>query len=180
MSTLLMVQERGDVLLGWDSQLTKGNQITYMKERKFWAQGEVVYGVGGLVRAKSLLESSDLPTYDYEAKPRDWVVQQWVPAIRKVLRGETSLTDDDGDMTGWNLFMVVGGEAFTVDTMFDPAQSESGLYAMGSGSEFALGALTVGATISEALRAAETLDVYTGGMLWSKRASEFLNEKRNV
>lgn len=176
MTTLVMVQTDDDVILGWDSLMTNGNEQTQNVAPKFWVQDGIIYGVSGLVRAGDVIESLDFPTYD-GSDPRKWIIRKWAPVYREAVENQASLWNDDkGGMRDFALFMVVGGQAFDVDGVFSPTQNSDGIYTAGSGSDFARGVLNNGGTVMEALSAAAATDAYTGGDLIAKSAKALLDE----
>ena len=63
----------------------------------------------------------------------------------------------------FHLLIAVCGEIFDVDFELSVTRDESGIYAIGSGNELALGALHAGAEPLEALEIAAKLSAYTSG-----------------
>ena len=57
--------------------------------------------------------------------------------------------------------IAMRGELFEIDEDYSVSRREDGVYAIGSGADFALGALMAGADIQSAMHIAATLDVNT-------------------
>lgn len=174
MTTLIMRQTDKDVELGWDSQMTRANEATSLVAPKVFVNGGLVLGVTGLTRAVDLLETTEFSAYDPALSPRHWLIKVFTPALQEALAAQPYLMSDEGTLEGWGFMVVVAGQAFQFDSMYNPAQNSDGLYTMGSGGDYARGALAVGASVLEALEAAARVDPYTGGKLTVTLASEYL------
>lgn len=172
MTTLVMVQEDGDVLLGWDSLFTRGNESGVMAEPKFFENGGVIIGIAGPLSGINALRFATLPEYEGQPALR-WLTTTWAPAVREVAATHTELCDGEGAAT-FSMFVVVDGEAFEFDTSWVPYQTMEGIYTTGSGGAYARGALFAGADVMTALRVASQIDPYTGGPTFVTRASTYL------
>jgi ATP-dependent protease HslVU (ClpYQ) peptidase subunit len=61
----------------------------------------------------------------------------------------------------FQFLVAVGGSIFDVDQELVASKNDPGIYAVGSGSSYALGALHAGAQILEAMEIAARLTAYT-------------------
>jgi len=175
-TTIIMVQEEDDVLLGWDSLLSRGNESGVLVQTKFVENGGVVMGVTGGINALDMLQYSDLP--EYEGQPaRKWLVTTWVPAVWERVRELPGLTDEQGQVN-FGLLAVVDGEGFEFDSLLSPYQLVEGIYTSGSGADYARGALFAGADVMEALQIACRIDPYSGGPTFVTHASNYLTSTR--
>lgn len=163
MTTVVAVQTEDDVLLAWDSLATRDNEAIDMTEQKVWCRDGVVFGFSGSMRLMDLLYTMEVPEYD-GSEARGWVIKELVPAIQKVIEesSQTKFVDEDGGVNA-GIFVVVDGTCFSVDSMLSPLTAKSGIYAMGSGGDYARGALYAGASPMWALEIASQIDPYTGG-----------------
>jgi hypothetical protein len=57
--------------------------------------------------------------------------------------------------------ILIGGEIFEIADDFSVSMDGKGYYGVGSGSDLAIGALSAGATMKEALKIASENDAYT-------------------
>lgn len=172
MTTLIAVQTVDDVELGWDSQMTRANEVSQQVAPKMFVNNGVIYGVAGLNRARDVMETANFPDYD-GSDPRLWLIREWVPNAKALLEENPALADEEGSVE-FSVLMVVGGQVFQMDSLFNPTQSTVGIYTMGSGGDYARGALFAGATLMDALHVAADIDPYTGGALTVCKASKFL------
>lgn len=176
MTTIIAVQTTDDVILGWDSQLTNGNEATQLIQPKVLINNGIIYGVAGVFRVADILECSDLPAYDASKypNPRHWIIKEWTPVFRDELAGEPALFGEKGEALDWRIIMVVGGRAFELDSLLNPTESMEGVYTIGSGASFARGALFAGVSVMDALHIAGRIDPFTGGAYTVATASKYL------
>ena len=174
MTTLIMVQKDSDVELGWDSQLTRSNEKHSLTAPKIFVNGGLILGVTGVSRASDILETTEFPTYDPTLSPRHWLIKVFTPILQEALAAQPYLMTDEGLLEGWGFAVVVEGQVFQFDSMYNPAQQADGLYTMGSGGDYARGALCAGASVAQALEVAASIDPYTGGTLTTCLASTYL------
>lgn len=154
MTTLVMVQQDGDVGLGWDSLATSTDSILLARP-KFFTAGSVTIGVAGDLSVAADIQRADLPTYT-GGGVYQWLVRQWTPAVRDAIHGQEE----------WEALLAVTGQAFAMDSDCTVLQTADGVYAAGSGGMYAKAALYAGADILTALRIAANIDPYTGGPLF--------------
>lgn len=97
-----------------------------------------------------------------------------VPVYTKILNGESP----EGDYTKLGNGVIVVPDKgspynFWFDSLGNPTKEKlSGSWALGSGREFALGAMAVGASAKDAVMAAIKYDIYSGGKVVVKKRGE--------
>jgi ATP-dependent protease HslVU (ClpYQ) peptidase subunit len=85
------------------------------------------------------------------------VINKVAPSLKTTLTEagiEFTKSSDNDDKFELQLLIGINGNLFEVDSDFAVAMNDTGLYAIGSGGDFALGALHAGATILDAMRIA--------------------------
>lgn len=179
MTTLVLVQTPEDVIFGFDSLTTFGNEQNTMINPKGVVNNGVLFLVGGSTAAIDQVEQLEFPSYD-GTDPRKWIARVLSPALRQMIEDNEFLLDSKG-RPEIGVLVVVTGQAFELDTVFSPGQNTSGIYTLGTGGDYALGALYVlkAAGITEddlmlALETAAKIDAYTGGALIVGRASKYI------
>jgi len=173
-----MLENVGNVVVGWDSLTTYAGIQELSREPKVIENNGTVIGVAGVVRGRDLLEIADLPRWDAKEEPnrKKWVIRTLVPALQSVLGDETLVDEEEPGLCPVGLLVVVGGKVFSIDARYHVFSNESGIYAMGSGSELARGALAAqnirdgrGSlnenSVLTSLDVASSLDPGTGGPL---------------
>jgi len=167
MTTIVMVEHDGDVLIGYDSQLT-GADKTMSPDAKVFANGGAVYGVGGVQQYRNALRYASLPL------PKDdsaqWVERTLVPELRRIFDKINPARGASDVM----LLVAVNGTAFEIDGHLAWYRNTAGEYSIGTGSFFALGALSAGASVEDAVTIAATHDPGTGGTIHVATADALL------
>lgn len=185
MSTVLGIQGDGWCVLGADSQSSLGNR----KSKKSRAEGKLVrrqkliIGVVGDVRALDLVSIFKPPVTKHTG--RNYLVKDFIPAlidsfIKHYYLQVTQEEDDlEGKAVSGSVFLVARqGKLYRISQDFSASADTRGLFAIGSGEDYALGALAViwktGGTIEEArvavrqaLKVAAGYDVYTSGPFYT-------------
>lgn len=175
MTTIVAVQTPDDVLFAWDSMLTRGNEYGGMLAPKVWCRDGIVFAVSGSARFMDLLYAAEFPTYD-GTEVRRWLIKTFVPVVQDLIvaSGHTAhlLEDDTALMSG--LIVVVDGTAHMFDAVLSPATTVEGVYTLGSGGDYARGALFAGADLQKALEIASAIDPYTAGKIHIASANEMI------
>lgn len=162
MTTIIAAQnEKGDIKFAWDSQSTWGNRHFNGSEKVF-KNGPVTFGVSGAVRTSDILRHMTIPPRGKSKDTRKWIVTTLVPAIIKQLKSVDAGIMEDGQIDGnAHMIIAVDGQVGVLANDFCFVQDISGVYGIGSGSSFALGALATGASPKQAVQVAGFFDLYT-------------------
>lgn len=188
MSTVVMVRHRGGIVVSADCREMWGNLISNDGFRKVTQIGDrlIVAGVGTSADVRWATEWWRA----YEDKAMSEVVDDFGDAYRKRCRDIGQWVAHDDGSSGQSQFLVVGpvwqchvvndGEAHEID-------GSRRFFALGSGMEFALGALeAVGRDVDWwrddgevravgfaelAVKVAARFDAGTGGGIWTERLS---------
>lgn len=161
MTTIIAAQNaKGDIKFAWDSQVSYGQRHLVGHEKVF-QNGPVTFGVSGTVRTSDILRHMKVP--DRGKKPtREWIVRSLVPAIIKELKSVSAGAFEDGQISSESSVIIsVDGELGVLGHDFSFVQDSIGVYGVGSGSPFALGAMSVGASPKTAVQVAGVWDMYT-------------------
>lgn len=163
-----MVEHEGDVLIGYDSQLTGADKVESPDSKVFVNSG-VVYGVSGDQRYRNALRYESLPSLP-EKDPAEWVERKLLPVLRRIY----DHIDPDRNSRDVHLLVAVNGTVFPIFGNLSWNRSNNGEYTIGSGSLYVLGALSAGASVETALAIAAKHDPNTGGTLHCTTAHALL------
>lgn len=163
MTTIAAVQGPSWVVVAYDSSVSEDNR-KYVLPRtsgKMWDNGAYFLGAAGDYRAVNILAHSFVPpdpSKNRGIKLDKFMVQKFVPAMKVCFDNNFYGKDNEHPSV---VMVVVNGTAYVIGENYDCARDESGLYAIGSGSQFAIGALTaLDAETGRSIRAARSnLDV---------------------
>lgn len=174
-TTIVAVQEKGNVVFASDSQTSWGSRKSYSADKVF-VNGSLLIGAAGDVRVSNVFETAELPQPDASFKRRGdvyrWLISTLVPALQKVLEEAGTLTSENGETRNRGAFLVAANnQVFELSSDFAVTTERSGRYAIGSGGAVAIGALSAGASPREAVKIATLHDAYSGGTVTVKNSS---------
>lgn len=173
MTTIIAIQDGNEVTLAFDSLATGGDKIQMLQPKVFVRNG-VIFGVAGTALLSNELRYADIPEPTSAPEDTDrWLTRELMPVIRGVVERLMERSDGEYEL---HILVVVNGKAYEIGGNLGWVQNTEGVYAAGSGTPFALGAIAVGANATKALEAAAKCDPYTGGTLTTTTASELLKE----
>jgi ATP-dependent protease HslVU (ClpYQ) peptidase subunit len=175
MTTVIALERDSKVDLGWDRQVTHGVR-RIPGDDKVFVNGGIIFGCSGDVLDSNILRYATLPDPGQSGWDVDrWVTRELIPAIRTALNTAEATTKRDSKVqTGNFALIVVTNRIYMLSSDLSWYRNTDGIYGVGSGSDFAIGAILAGATIDEALTIATKLDVYTGNDHQVATAAELL------
>ena len=166
MTTIVGVCKNGNVILGADSQVTDGdrrnNSLSMEKITK--NNGYLIAGSGDATPCDILqhIFIPPVPTIVERKNLYKFMITKFVPAMREAL-DEAGYKSDPKEDSGFSMLIAFDGELFDIGDDFSVLLNDDGIYGVGNGSKYAIGALYAGATIEKALEIAAHNDIYTSG-----------------
>lgn len=189
MTTIVAVQGRDFAVVGVDSRISSMDEGGFVLQTstmrsgtgKIREVGRYLLGAAGDVRAINLLHHAFTPPVPpKQAGPTldRFMTVKFVPALRQLFdehgfsRPETISSTHVAEHTS-TILAVVNATVYVIDSDYSWVSEDSGCYALGTGSAYALGAMaalksrqvSVGAEkqkVLKALRAASLFDPHTG------------------
>jgi hypothetical protein len=165
LTTIIAVQDKDGVKFGADSLTTTSRKYKDPRMIKISEQGQYIIAGSGLSSYCDVAQhiwKPPTPIRADRANMYHFVISRVIPSLKNCLK-ENNLELEIKDDNGFDFLIAVGGEVFYIDQSFSVCLDESGFYAIGSGADFAIGALAFGASIEEALEVASRFDPYTEG-----------------
>lgn len=167
MTTIVGIEKDGVVTLGADSQVTDGNRKhNNLKMEKITKNNGYLIAGSGDSSACDILQHLFIPPVPSIIERKNlyiFMITKFVPEMRQCLKDNDYEPDaKDGD-SGFQMLIAFDGELFDISNDFSVLLSGDGIYGVGSGSQFGIGALYAGATVEEALNKAANNDIYTSG-----------------
>lgn len=157
MTTIIALQGDGWCVMGWDSRISntddEGRSETHVlsdSQKKVVQNGPWLLGAAGDLRAINILSHNfsppvPRPTLSNQALDK-FVSTDFVPALRDTLEkaGYAPIHKEYPGKAEFEseLIVAVNGRVYSVDGDYSWITEASGLYAIGSGSAYAMGALT--------------------------------------
>lgn len=140
MTTVIAVQGPDYAILGADSQITDGDRIVLSPSTpKIVKVGKYLLGVRGDARAGDVLMYSWKPPLYDGTDPVKFMGKKIIPSIIAAFKANNYDFDKDGAMFGF--ILAFAGNVFEIGSDMSISQNIDGIYAIGSGSDYALGAL---------------------------------------
>lgn len=159
MTTILAVETKNKVTIAFDDKVSGGNTQPDTSVDKVFTNTHagIVLGVAGLLKVARTLMYAKLPAM----KEDDWDVDRYVtmkllPAIAR----QVAKYNDADDEYVCDILAVVRGRVYDIG-QGTWTRNPSGLYGIGSGGRYALGAYAAGALAGEAVEIASEFDNYT-------------------
>lgn len=149
MTTILAVQGDGWAVIGSDTQWsTDDGRVGKSTQSKVITLNKYLIGIAGYTRGANVIQHNFTPPAPppkaQGQKLNKFVVSQFVPAYKAVLEGTgvgLPQYDDEVAKTTIDCLVVVNGTIFQIDEDYGTDMDANRLYAIGSGSDYGLGAL---------------------------------------
>jgi ATP-dependent protease HslVU (ClpYQ) peptidase subunit len=191
MTTIVAVQGAGYAVIGTDSRISSFDesgmayQITTLGTgtSKIASNGRYLLGAAGDVRAINILHHAfnpPSPTFKTSGVHLDqFITQKFIPALRECFEQTGYAMPDNDEKThiaeqSSTILVVVNGVIYIIDGDYSWTSDRTGVYAIGTGSSYALGAIQAiaggrqlpipkaKAAINKALSITSKFDPYTG------------------
>lgn len=144
MTTLAAIQGEGWAVVGFDSRVTEDNKIYYLPKdnSKLVKNGPYFLGAAGDMRAINLMAHAlkpPAPTPSEVGEKLDrFITSKFIPALK--LCFEQNGYGKDGEQDSF-IMVVVNATIYELGSNYEWARDTRGLYALGSGGSYALGAM---------------------------------------
>lgn len=164
MTTVVFRELRDRVEIAFDSQVSAGYRKNELEgQGKVFKVGPVTIGGAGAVGYINQLADMHIPPIQSmsDTETDRWVQQVLIPKIKMAATMYSPYTRSEGQVAGIAL-IAVNGRVYEIGGDFSKIRVSGGNYAIGSGSSYALGALSSGKTAKEAVGIAAQHDMATG------------------
>jgi ATP-dependent protease HslVU (ClpYQ) peptidase subunit len=191
MTTIVAIQGDGYAVIGTDSRISSFDetgmayQITTLGTgtSKIASNGRYLLGAAGDVRAINILHhafSPPVPAFKTSGVNLDqFITQKFIPALRTCFEESGYAMPDNEEKThiaeqASTILVVINGVIYIIDGDYSWTSDRTGVYAIGTGSSYALGAIQAIAggkqlqiqkakiAINKALSITSKFDPYTG------------------
>lgn len=172
MTTVIGVQVGGGCWLASDSRTTGESGRPYHHDwvSKITQRGEYLIAGSGDADACDIIQHvwqpPEAPKKSSKNKENNlfgFMVASVVPSIRQCLEDNEYEPDKNDKDAGYLFLIAIRGVIYEVDNSNTVSMRDDGIYGIGSGSKYAIGALCAGASWEWALEIAAKNDIYTAG-----------------
>lgn len=144
MTTIAAVQGNGWAVVGYDSRVTDDSRVYTLPKNsgKMVENGPFLLGAAGDMRAINLLghvlKPPTPPSFAEEEDLDAFISQKFVPTVKKCF--DEAQYGEKGEQDS-HIIAVVQGVVYDIGSNYDWCRDVEGFYAVGTGAQFALGAL---------------------------------------
>ena len=143
MTCIIALKTPNNVIIGSDRAISYNDRKTLLAHSKVIKKSEQCYiGTSGSSSIHNNLEIFELPDRGYDQDAYDYMINNFVPALRNRFSENLLMTTKDGfhEFDG-TILVVLDGRIFEVSCRFSVIESSSDYLVTGSGTNFALGSL---------------------------------------
>ena len=166
MTTIIGVQNENGCVIASDSRVADNGKVyTHPEMLKAKQRGNYIIGGAGDYRAlQVVLHGWKPPLVTAKAKENlyEFVINKVAPSLKTALSDAgidfNKGSENSDDKFELELIISINGTLFELDSDFAVAMTDTGFYAIGSGGDYALGALHAGTTVLEAMEIAARIN----------------------
>lgn len=142
------IEHKGTVWVGSDTLATNGSEKLVLADAgKVFKIGEdILVGVAGDIRVRDVIRYDVTAPERTDAEDDDqrYLVRCLIPELRLRLREAGAIWSENGsEQAEFSILLGYRGHLYILDDDFSVLRGADGYYSVGSGCEYALGALTV-------------------------------------
>lgn len=173
MTTIIGLQYDDRCAIVVDSRVTddSGYIYTHPDSRKISERnGYLIAGSGEVMPCDVAQHIWDppVPTRTDKKDLFHFMVSKVMPSLRKCFTANSIDLDATKTEQRFNFLIAICGELFDIDDELSVSRNENGIYAIGSGGAYAIGALYAGADAYQAMEIASTVSAFTAPPYYSK------------
>ena len=162
MTTIIGVQHEDKCVIVADSRINAAGKVyTHPDMIKAVERGSyIISGAGNYRGLQVVLHGWTPPLVTVKAKTNlyEFAINKVVPSLKTALTEAgvdfNKTSDDDDNKFELSLLLGINGTIFEIDSDFSVGMNNTGFYGIGSGGDFAVGALHAGTTMLDAMRIA--------------------------
>lgn len=163
MTTVVFVERADRIEIAFDSKVSAGYAVEELEQKKAFKVGPVTFGVAGSLGFLNALASQNIPPMPRMTKDETdrWVQRVLLPVIKRAAH-EYDPHNAQASRMHSVVLAAVNGYVYDVGPDFAWIRNKSGIYAIGSGAEYAKGAVRAGSSAKEAVNVAIQHDAGSG------------------
>lgn len=162
MTTIVGVQTEDGCVIASDSRVAEGGKVyTHPEMVKAVERGSyIIAGAGDYRALQVVLHGWQPPLLTAKAKQNiyEFAINKIAPSLKATLLEAgidfNKVSDNSDDKFELQLLLGINGTILEIDSDFAIAMNDTNFYAIGSGGDYALGALHAGASVLDAMRIA--------------------------
>lgn len=173
MTTIIGLQHEDSCFIVADSRTTDDSGYIYSHSdiKKIAERGAFLIAGAGEVLPCDIAQHIWQPPTPTKKDRQDlyhFMIASVTPSLRKCLIDNGYNFDESKGESRFQFLIAVCGEIFDIDDDLSVSRNEQGIYAVGSGAAYAIGALYAGADAHEAMEIAAKVTAFTSAPYYSK------------
>lgn len=141
MTVIVGIVDGDHVLIGGDSVGVMGNSIEVRKDKKVFVRKGIAFGYTSSFRMGQLLKY-ELKIPDQTADPMKYLVTRFIPAVRETFKEHGFAWIENNRESGGMFLVGLKNRLFAIESDFQVGEYVEGYTALGSGYQYALGAIS--------------------------------------
>jgi hypothetical protein len=181
MTTILGIQQKDKAVIYADNQTTDGAGRMYHSPQmqKISRRGDYLIAGAGEAFPCDVAQHIWSPPSPTERDIKDlyhFMIAKVVPSLRACLIDNGYKFEDEGEAGEYRFqfLIAVGGTIFAVEDDLSVGIRNDGLYAVGNGAKYAIGAILAGASPTKAMGIAASQDAWTSGPFQKKEQYKYI------
>ena len=180
MTTIIGLQQKDKCVIYADAQTTDGQGRTFSHPQmsKISRRGDYLIAGAGEAFPCDVAQHIWNPPSPTERDVKDlyhFMIAKVVPSLRTCLIDNGYKFEEDGEGEYRFQFLIaVGGTLFAIEDDLSVGIRSDGLYGVGNGAKYAIGALSAGAAPLKAMKIAENQDAWTSGPFQKKEQYKYI------
>jgi ATP-dependent protease HslVU (ClpYQ) peptidase subunit len=175
MTTIIGLQEKDHALLIADSRITDdgGRTYTHPTVTKITKRGKYLIAGAGSTQPCDIIQHMWKPPTVTTAANKDlyhFMIAEVVTSMRMALTAYGYKPDTESGESDFLFLIALNGTIFELDDTLSVLMRDDGIYGIGSGAAYAIGALQAGANWRKAMQIAAKNNIHT--------AAPFINHKQ--
>lgn len=166
MTTIIGLQKKDHCFIVADSRVTDDDGRTYShsKMAKITKRGKFLIAGAGTTQPCDIIQHMWRPPAITPGASKDlyhFMIESVVPSMRTALAVNGYQPDKENNDMDFIFLIALNGTIFEIDDSLSVLLRDDGIYGIGSGSSYAIGALHAGATWKQAMHIAAKNNVFT-------------------
>ena len=180
MTTIIGVQYDDKCVIVCDNQTTgpDGRKFNHQKLAKISKRGEFLIAGSGEAQPCDVAQHIWNPPAPTAKDAKDlyhFMIAKVIPSLRECLKENGFNFEEEKPDSDYrfDFLIAVGGTLFSVAEDLSVGMHKDGIYGVGSGHKYAVGAVMAGATPLEAIKISAELDAFTSGPFMKKEQYKY-------
>jgi ATP-dependent protease HslVU (ClpYQ) peptidase subunit len=159
MTCIVAIEHEGKVYMGGDSSAAGGWDMSVIDFSKVFRSGDFLIGYTTSFRMGQLLEHELVVAKQENESDMHYMITKFIPAVRELFKGAGFTKIDSNREEGGKFLVGYKGKVYRIDDDYQALRYRNGMYSVGCGYAYALGALASNETDAPEKRILKSLEI---------------------